>query len=300
MNFDFLKNNLGFLGEKREFFVNFKGENCENSRNFCDFNEKFGLCGNFNGETKRENFYDFNAEKIREFHRKISIYEQLFLHYKKIHNISKTQSLEYEILDSLKILDFCDFSCVENVVDVGSGAGFPAVFLALILGAKFTLFEPNAKKAAFLMLVKNELGLQNVAVIKGKIELCKDKHPAKLITSRALMKMREFFTLCDGFYDENTLFLLYKGSKICEELENAGFESYESLQNESKKDGFKNCEKGVFKGENAIKKGEITFKSSKNSQNCVNLKLFENKNGTKCQVFAYKKRNYALIKNLSL
>lgn len=57
-----------------------------------------------------------------------------------------------------------------KIIDVGSGAGFPAIFLALILKANFTLFEPNAKKAAFLMLIKNELKLPNLSVFKSKIE----------------------------------------------------------------------------------------------------------------------------------
>ena len=171
---------------------------------------------------------EFNEKNSSEFKKRLEIYENLFQNYSKVHNISTFKQLENEIIDSLKILDFKDLNFAKNAIDIGSGAGFPALFLALILKAKFTLFEPNAKKVAFLMLAKSELGLNNLSVIKEKIELYAPKFKASLITSRALMKIPLLITLCEGFFDEGSLFLFYKGSSLQSEL--AGLENYEVFE----------------------------------------------------------------------
>ncbi len=171
---------------------------------------------------------EFDEKNLSDFKRRLEIYENLFQNYGKVHNISAFKQLENEIIDSLKILDFKDLSFAANAIDIGSGAGFPALFLALVLRTNFTLFEPNAKKAAFLMLAKSELGLGNVGVVKEKIELHAPKFKANLITSRALMKIPLLITLCKGFFDENSLFLLYKGSSLQSEL--AGLENYELFE----------------------------------------------------------------------
>ena len=171
---------------------------------------------------------EFDEKNLGDFKKRLEIYENLFQNYGKVHNISAFKQLENEIIDSLKILDFKDLSFAANAIDIGSGAGFPALFLALILRAKFTLFEPNAKKAAFLMLAKSELGLGNLSVVKAKIELHAPKFKANLITSRALMKIPLLITLCEGFYGANSLFLFYKGSSLQSEL--VGLENYELFE----------------------------------------------------------------------
>jgi 16S rRNA (guanine527-N7)-methyltransferase len=58
-----------------------------------------------------------------------------------------------------------------KVVDIGSGSGFPAIPLAILRReAAFTLFEPVAKKAAFLRHAARSLPLANVAVHAARIE----------------------------------------------------------------------------------------------------------------------------------
>lgn len=189
-----------------------------------------------NFELLRENLdflREYDEANLKALKAKLNAYESLFHSFGKVHNISHFKALEKELIDSLKILDFKDLSGFKNAVDIGSGAGFPALFLALILKANFTLFEPNAKKAAFLMLVKSELGLENVSVVKERIERFELKFKTQLITSRALMSAPELVGLCEGFFDENTLFLLYKGSKVYDELK--GFAEYEIAEFDKRK-----------------------------------------------------------------
>ena len=58
-----------------------------------------------------------------------------------------------------------------HCADIGSGAGFPGVILALIFPqAQWTLVEPNNKRVAFLRQVKIELSLENITLFQGRIE----------------------------------------------------------------------------------------------------------------------------------
>ena len=65
-----------------------------------------------------------------------------------------------------------------NVVDLGSGAGFPAVVLA-ILGWNVTCIESIGKKVAFLSAVKEKLGLENLTIYHGRVEEFVRHLPAK-------------------------------------------------------------------------------------------------------------------------
>jgi 16S rRNA (guanine527-N7)-methyltransferase len=150
---------------------------------------------------------------------RLNAYAQLVLEYGRIHNISgaKTfQSVMSNINDSIEPLEWMVY-WGENCIDVGSGAGFPALPLAISLPqTQFHLFEPISKKSAFLHLVKTELKLDNVAVHRVRIE---DYPPffADTITSRALTNTRSFIELIRPFATSKTTLLLYKGSRAKEE-----------------------------------------------------------------------------------
>ncbi|MBK1971087.1 16S rRNA (guanine(527)-N(7))-methyltransferase RsmG [Campylobacter sp. 2018MI35] len=161
---------------------------------------------------------DFLKEyDIKNFENKIQIYKNLLNKYNRIHNLTQFKTIDENIIDSLKILDFKDLNFAKNIIDIGSGAGFPAIFLAFVLKSQFYLFEPNAKKAAFLRNVKIECKLDNVFIVKEKIQDYKSQLTADIITSRAFSDISSLIKLCRNFYNEHTLFLLYKGSKVYEE-----------------------------------------------------------------------------------
>ncbi len=74
---------------------------------------------------------------------------------------------------------------LRSAVDLGSGAGFPGVPLAMLAPqVSVTLIESNSKKAAFLNEVVRALGLGNVAVFSGRAEDYPSK--AELVIMRAV------------------------------------------------------------------------------------------------------------------
>jgi 16S rRNA (guanine527-N7)-methyltransferase len=74
-------------------------------------------------------------------------------------------------LDSLTCCLAVDFAGTQHVCDVGSGAGFPGIPLAIVFPqTHFVLLEATQKKAAFLTHAINELGLNNCEVLADRAE----------------------------------------------------------------------------------------------------------------------------------
>ncbi|MFQ6341337.1 16S rRNA (guanine(527)-N(7))-methyltransferase RsmG [Campylobacter sp. VTCC 70190] len=167
--------------------------------------------------------YDF-----KDFEARVQIYKELLHKFNRIHNLTHIKNIDENILDSIKILDFYDLSKAKNIADIGSGAGFPAVFLAFLLQSDFHLFEPNPKKAAFLRTIKIECSLSNLHIHKEKVQNCKNSFKADIITSRALMDVKPLLEICKKLKNEETIFILWKGSEIRKELE--GLKGYEIFE----------------------------------------------------------------------
>lgn len=89
----------------------------------------------------------------------------------------------------------------DTVVDVGSGAGFPGIPLAIFSpGSRVTLIESNGKKAAFLNEVVRALSLPNVTVFSQRAEVFTGK--ARLVTMRAVEHFEASLPLAAGLVDD--------------------------------------------------------------------------------------------------
>mgnify|MGYP004461021125 FL=1 len=95
----------------------------------------------------------------------------------------------YDSLTINKIIDIHG----QNICDLGSGAGFPGLVLAICFpNSKLTLIESNGKKCYFLNLVKEKLKLNNVIVINERIEdYAKDNREIfDIVTARAVAPLK--------------------------------------------------------------------------------------------------------------
>ncbi|MGH2306026.1 MULTISPECIES: 16S rRNA (guanine(527)-N(7))-methyltransferase RsmG [Campylobacter] len=170
----------------------------------------------------------------KDFEEKVKIYQENLMKFNKIHNLTQIKNIEENIIDSIRILRFFDFTKAKNIVDIGSGAGFPAIFLAFLLKSNFYLFEPNPKKAAFLRTIKIECELSNLNICKEKAQENKNNIKADIITSRALMDIKPLMQICKNLSSEKTTFILWKGSEIYKELEGLENKNYQIFE-----DGFR-------------------------------------------------------------
>lgn len=119
-----------------------------------------------------------------------------------------------------------------NVLDLGSGAGFPGIPLKIVKGAlTFHLLEANEKKVAFLRQVIRMTGLSGIVVLRGRIE--KEKALLRtegydVITARAVAGLRQTLKWCAPHLAPEGMIVNFQGSHF----EDALVESAEFMQQE--------------------------------------------------------------------
>ena len=152
--------------------------------------------------------------------KKFEQFTELLLEWNKIHNLTgaKTpQAVEANIEDSLFPSTFIEKPI--SILDVGTGAGFPGLILAIAYpDIKTILCEPRKKRAMFLKYVAMELELSNVEVVKRRVEEY-ESEPFGLISSRAVTDTKMLLALTAHLQNEKTQFLFYKGEHVFDELE---------------------------------------------------------------------------------
>lgn len=108
-----------------------------------------------------------------------------------------------------------------NIIDLGSGAGFPGVVLA-IMGWNVTCTESIGKKARFLSSLKEELDLPNLTIINDRIENFLSKTPVNtgdfVFTARAFAPL---IKILDYTHKTKCRLFLLKGREIESEIQTA-------------------------------------------------------------------------------
>lgn len=133
--------------------------------------------------------------------------------------IEKEDVYEKHFLDSLRIAKNLDFSS-KSIVDVGSGAGFPGIPLAIAFPtSRIVLVESSHKKATFLDETSKALGLENVSVINARAEeLSSYRESFDVAVSRAVATLPVLLELVFPLVKVGGYFVAMKGEKGEEEL----------------------------------------------------------------------------------
>lgn len=128
---------------------------------------------------------------------------------------------EKHFFDSL--IPFTDFQ-FESLCDVGSGAGFPGIPLAIAYPQrKITLVEPLQKRCRFLREVCDQLGLTNVEIVNARAEdLARTRREDfDMVSARAVARLSILLELCIPLLKTDGTFIAMKGSAGFQELEQA-------------------------------------------------------------------------------
>lgn len=122
---------------------------------------------------------------------------------------------ERHVQDSLRLVAHIPAN-TNFAIDLGSGAGFPGMVLAIATAIPFTLIESDKRKAAFLMDAARELSA-TVKVLATRIEDAKTP-PAPLITARALAPLDKLLGLAAPHLAPEGICLFLKGRNLDSEL----------------------------------------------------------------------------------
>ncbi len=106
-----------------------------------------------------------------------------------------------------------------TVLDVGTGAGFPGLPLAIAEpGHAFTLLDSVNKKIMFIQHVAGLLGLANVGVARSRAEDYDPGHRFDTVTARALASLPRLIEIAGHHVGEDGVFVALKGRYPAEEL----------------------------------------------------------------------------------
>ena len=165
------------------------------------------------------NLYDVSRETMSMFDE----YEKILKVWQKKFNLIGNSTINKiwsrHFLDSALAYRVLLSSLVEknrksfSLIDVGTGAGFPGLVIALLfvetkINCDIYLIESNKKKIKFLNAVIKSLNLR-VTVINNRVENENGKYD--YIVSRAFAPLEKLLRLIENIYDKNATLILFKG-----------------------------------------------------------------------------------------
>ena len=148
-------------------------------------------------------------------------YLDLVEKWNRVYNLTaireREEMIKLHFLDSLSILKHVQ---VKNILDVGSGAGFPGIVLAITKPElKVTVMDSVNKKTTFMQQVKSELSLMNLDVVNSRVE---DYQPTTLfeaVTSRAFSNLKNMMSLTQHTLQKEGVWLAMKSKDVKQEVE---------------------------------------------------------------------------------
>lgn len=144
---------------------------------------------------------------------KLNVLMQLLAKWNRVYNLTALREektwVSYHLLDSLSIVPILP---VGRLIDVGTGAGFPGLPIAVAEpDREIVLLDSSQKKSAFLRHAVAELGLDNVSVETIRVEAYKPDFPFQIVVSRAFSCLLEFVRLAGHLCANGGRLLAMKG-----------------------------------------------------------------------------------------
>ena len=165
-----------------------------------------------------------SRETIDKFQAYLTLLEKWQRRINLVSNSTLADAWERHILDSGQLAAYYPPQ-TRHILDVGSGAGFPGLVLAIMGGVTVDLVESDQRKAVFLSTVIRELGLP-AKVHNQRIETMPNLRP-DVITARALAPVPKLLNLIETQMSAECVCLFLKGASVEDELTN--LQSYSTM-----------------------------------------------------------------------
>ena len=179
----------------------------------------------FNNQLKKLDIYLSEKQKWQ-----FKKYYELLTEWNKVMNL--TGIIDYDevnekhFVDSLAIVKSIELKKVNEMIDIGTGAGFPGIPLKIVFPQMHVvLLDSLNKRVKFLNMVIEEIGLQNIDTLHGRAEdyARQEKYRERfdLCVSRAVANLSTLCEYCIPYLRIGGIFISYKSGNIEEELRNS-------------------------------------------------------------------------------
>ena len=168
---------------------------------------------------------NFSNSDKQQIINKLQTFVNLVINENQKHNLIGKSTIEKiwtrHIIDSLQLIKYCNDDICRSLVDLGSGAGFPAIVLAITMNKNIIMVEKSPVKANFLNSVITNLQLDNAKILNKVInkQNIQNLLPENTyITSRAFKSLGEILELINSNGNVKKLVLL-KGKNFQQEID---------------------------------------------------------------------------------
>lgn len=160
-----------------------------------------------------------SRETIAALDRLAAFVEHEAQHQNLVSAATLPQMWQRHIADSAQLLRFVQPGSDEHWIDLGSGAGFPGLVVALMAPCRMTLVESRGLRIAYLERAIEHLGLEARVQVAGQTLDRIETMPADYISARAFAPLPRLLEGAARFSTEKTHWLLPKGRNARAELE---------------------------------------------------------------------------------
>ena len=169
----------------------------------------------------------WNLELTEQKEKQFGMFYDLLIEKNKVMNLTAITEFDEVIvkhfLDSIYLCNYCDLTKDMNVIDLGTGAGFPGIPLKIMFpNLKMTLADSLNKRILFLNEVIDQLKLSEINTVHGRAEdLASDmnyRETYDLCVSRAVANLSTLSEYCLPFVKMNGTFISYKSGEVEQEV----------------------------------------------------------------------------------
>ena len=167
-------------------------------------------------------FSNSSINKLKEFH-------NYLLEYNNRYNLISRNTLKTvwhrHILDSAQIVKFIDTSMDSKIIDLGSGAGFPGLIIAIYSQNKkfhVKLYEKSPVKREFLLNIKEKLKLNNLRILN---DVYAEEIAADIVLCRAFKKLPEILRISREIIKKPHKLIVLKGKNAQSEINNVSLDN---------------------------------------------------------------------------
>ena len=175
-------------------------------------------------ETEARAWLNASFDVSRETHDRLEAFAAFLCLEAQSQNLISASTLDHiwsrHIVDSAQLLNYAPKATTKNNwIDLGSGAGFPGIIIAILSDFNVTLVESRARRVDYLQRAVGMLALEDRVNVAGKALEKLETAPFSVISARAFAPLPRLFDVAARFSTDKTLWLLPKGRNAVTELQ---------------------------------------------------------------------------------